>query len=168
MPYSYTGLDHWFERDLVELIKPATMFDVGVGAGKIGKLIDKLTPCLRKGFDPKSIPESIQCYNQFEECLFQDWIKTKTDWSVDLVVFGDVLEHMEWATMRSVLDFCQYRCKWMAIFTPLHYLQNSAEGNIHEAHRCVVRPADLLNYKLVHYVLDLKEDIYYALLKGLL
>lgn len=168
MPYSYRGLDHHIVSD-ADQIQPQVIFDVGVGVGKIGSLL-KAPGRTIVGFEvfPQYITNLVRPF--YSDIRIQDFVEfanTEFDWSADLIVFGDVIEHFSHSEAIDVLETCNYRCKYIAIQTPLSYLQNSMEGNKHEAHRCVIGLQDLMRYNIVHYVKDESVNIIYCLIKGL-
>jgi hypothetical protein len=171
MPDSFTGNDRYFCDDLVTLIHPETAIDVGIGHGKIAGHLQMNCPrCRVTGHEiwPDYLTSGIRAlYAEIVIGDFRDWLKNNVDWSSDLVVFGDVLEHFRHSEALDLLDLCHYRAKWTALFFPLSYLQGTHEGNKYEAHQCVLYLGDLQRYNVVHYFKCLNQNIYYCLLRGL-
>jgi hypothetical protein len=52
----------------------------------------------------------------------------------DLVIFGDVLEHMSAADARRVIEYAWSRCKDMVIAVPYEYKQGAKNNNPYERH----------------------------------
>ena len=52
----------------------------------------------------------------------------------DLIIFGDVLEHMSVADARRVIEYAWPRCNDMLIAVPFHYKQGAKKGNPYERH----------------------------------
>lgn len=171
MPGSWQGNDRYFIDDLKQLIKPNTAIDVGIGAAKIGWLLREHAPgCRVTGheiWEPHLTPE----YRAFYETIiigdFSDWIERNKDWTTDLIVFGDVLEHMLYHRAMSVLDHCYYRVRWMALQVPINMVQDTTEDNPHSPHQCNITWQDLARFNVVHYVKALEVDIFYCLIKGI-
>ena len=166
-----------FIEDLNKIVKPTSCFDVGVGEGKMGKLVKKNFPeCNTVGFEIFNEyilkeKENIQPYYDYiQQADFYEWIKKNNDWSVDLIIFGDVLEHFMKSQVIDILDLCKTRCKWIMALIPLDYQQNTIAGNIHEGHLSEITLRDLMNYNIFHYSkrnADIKTwKITYYLIRG--
>ena len=52
----------------------------------------------------------------------------------DLVIFGDVIEHMDVETARAVLEYAAYHCTDMVVGVPYLYRQGELNGNPYERH----------------------------------
>ena len=52
----------------------------------------------------------------------------------DLIIFGDVIEHMDVDKARKVLEYAKTRCKDMVVSVPYEYFQEPYNGNKWEAH----------------------------------
>lgn len=52
----------------------------------------------------------------------------------DLIIFGDVIEHLPVEDAKSVLKYAKERCKDMIISVPFKYKQGIVNGNVHEIH----------------------------------
>lgn len=52
----------------------------------------------------------------------------------DLIIFGDVLEHLSVERAQAVLEFARPRCKDMVIGIPFQYKQDAIYGNPWERH----------------------------------
>jgi len=168
--------------DITNLVRPTTCLDIGVGMGKFGKFIKKNDKkCKVIGF------ELCECKVDFSKKHLEDkydliinedfwqWIhksiyrqkivnsknikalEKELNWSSDLVVFGDVLEHMLKSRVFDVLDFCEYRTKWMTLVIPLNLRQGS--------HASSITLDDLKKYNIVHYVK--KDFLTYYLIRGM-
>ncbi len=173
MPTSHDFCDPLFLYDVRNTIKPQTCFDVGVGYGKTGSLIKQVAPnCRISGFeihqqyidDRKEHLETL--YDSIIAADFYEWMQKNVDWKVDLIVFGDVLEHFLKSRALDILDVSIYRSKWIVIKAPVSYCQESHEGNIFEAHLSNILLKDLASYNIIHYAKV--QFMTYYLIKGLL
>ena len=61
----------------------------------------------------------------------------------DLIIFGDVIEHMEVAKAQRVLEYAYDRCKDMIVAVPFLYPQGECGGNPYQAHKQPELTADL-------------------------
>lgn len=52
----------------------------------------------------------------------------------DLIIFGDVIEHMDVPTAQAVLEYAKPRCKDLIIAVPWLYVQDEMYGNKYEKH----------------------------------
>ena len=174
MPSSYDNCDPIFINDLLNIICPNSCFDVGCGYGKSGHIIKTHFPqCQLVGFEiyQKYIEDEkhnlFLHYSQIHNEDFYAWIQNNVDWQVDLVVFGDVLEHFFKSKVYDILDMCRYRTKWIVINVQIDYLQNTYDGNIHEAHVSTITLQELVvSNDIVHYAKI--GQICYYLIKGLI
>ena len=138
MPFSTSVFDRAVSSVLQHLA-PATALDIGAGAGKYGKLI--------KAASPECIVTAVEIYQDYIERFnlheiydhvqrgdALELIETAVDKTYDLVVFGDVLEHLRKSAGVDLLNFFVYRSRFMLALFPTEYVQNSVEGNRAEAH----------------------------------
>ena len=52
----------------------------------------------------------------------------------DLIIFGDVIEHMAVADAQAVLEYAKPRCRDMIVAVPFLYEQGAIYGNPYEVH----------------------------------
>ena len=53
----------------------------------------------------------------------------------DIIIFGDVLEHLEVEEAKRVLDYAIDRCKEVIVAVPYMYEQGIEYGNVYEIHK---------------------------------
>lgn len=137
MPYSAGECRPWM-LDKMRKLNPASMLDVGVGAGIYGILFgDHFPGAQRIGVEIWEPYVWRFCLRDIYHRLIVGDIRTLAPWpAVDVVIFGDVIEHMAqdearkvWATAREVAGKAVY----LAI-PIVHYPQGPWAGNPHEAH----------------------------------
>jgi len=139
MPYSSFIFDKSIE-DILRLLKPTTILDIGAGAGKYGGLAKKINPSVKsiaieieedyiKKFNLSSI------YNEVWNISAIDLINPKYyDSTFEVVMIGDIIEHLKKSDGIDLINFLVYRCRWIIIEFPHHYIQNSVDGYQSEAH----------------------------------
>lgn len=66
--------------------------------------------------------------------IFQADIRVLQYERYDLIIFGDVIEHMRAEEARQVLDYAAPRCRDMIVAVPFLYRQGALGGNPYEVH----------------------------------
>ena len=139
MPHSSFIFDKSIE-EIMRLLKPETILDLGAGAGKYGKLIKNINPSVQsiaveieKDYIKKFNLLSI--YDEVWNISVTDLIKPKYyDSTFDVIMIGDIIEHLKKSDGIDLLNFLIYRCRWIILEFPYRYLQNFVDGYHSEAH----------------------------------
>ena len=125
------------------------IMDVGPGAGVYGHLVRKVIPEVKKynklnefvlhacePFEPYHAEYQLNSiYDEVFPVLIQDWLKTIKDY--DLIIFGDVLEHLERDVAIDVFRQSKKKAKFVWISIPILALRNwsqpfdSRQNNAH-------------------------------------
>ncbi|KKU59361.1 MAG: hypothetical protein UX81_C0010G0024 [Parcubacteria group bacterium GW2011_GWA2_47_12] len=152
MPYS----SHVFDNavaEIVKLVQPRSLLDLGAGAGKYGLMIKELDSSIEtvaieieKDYIERFNLRSI--YKQVWNISIYDLIHPKYfDLNFDVVMIGDVLEHLKKSDGVNLLNFLIYRCRWIIVEFPHRYLQNSVDNYVSEAHISVWTENDFLSFE---------------------
>lgn len=175
MPNSSEVLNEEISKIIREL-NPTTVFDVGVGSGKYGNLIRTICPdCHITGCEIDSSyldsfrERHVPYYHIFNMSVIS--VIETMEFDVDLVILGDVLEHLKLSQIFDVLDYFQYRSKYMLCVYPSKLKQGVWQGHINERHLSDVRLKDLVDkYELTYYTkkIDTFFSMNLSLLKGYL
>lgn len=80
----------------------------------------------------------------------------------DLIVFGDVIEHMPVKKAKKALDYARNRCKNMIILIPFKYIQGSMNGNNYEEHIQDDLTPEIFEQRYPGYQLLYKKGSIYA------
>lgn len=151
MPYSSLIFDKII-NNLLRSIKPKTFLDVGAGAGKYGQMMKNINFKTRvcgielekdyiKKFDLNSIYTEVWCMS------VMDLLSPKYyDLNFDVVMIGDIIEHLKKSDGIDLLNFLVYRTKWVIVQFPYKYLQNSVDGYTAEAHISVWNANDFKSF----------------------
>ena len=152
MPYSSFIFDKSIE-EIIRLLKPETLLDLGAGAGKYGELAKKINSSIKltaveiekdyiKNFKLPSI------YDEVWNISATDLINPKYyDQIFDVIMIGDIIEHLKKSDGIDLLNFLIYRCRWIILEFPHHYLQNSVDGYQSEAHISVWTETDFSSFE---------------------
>ena len=135
MPYSDPSNSQW-TRDKFSEFKPERILDVGPGAGKYAKIaaevLGKFEITGLEIFEPYI--ERFGINNLYNKIIVED-VREHKDFDYDLVIFGDVLEHMVKEDALKVWELARSQARYLMISIPtIHLPQGESEGNIHETH----------------------------------
>ena len=148
--------------------KPDTILDVGIGAGKMGRLIRKTL-----GSGPRLV--GIEAYGPYQEVYQSEWatytsteintfdahLMTNPEAVYDMIIFGDVLEHMRWADAISALYDAAYRSKhFLGVWPELCLQMAMPGGNAFEAHRSRLADRDVSRWGMEYDVTRATESGY--------
>ena len=120
----------------VSKMQPKSIVDVGAGAGTYSHLLREHLPntqFIAIEIYGKNI-EQYKLQELYDEVIYAD-VRLLNSFTADLVIFGDVLEHMSLVEAVNVWDVARHSAKWGIINMPIvHYAQGEVDGNIHETH----------------------------------
>ena len=109
----------------------SSVLDVGAGAGKWRQLLPEYENMdAVEIFTPTAMALRALPYRH----VFNDDIRFFDYWTYDLIIFGDVIEHLTAEDARTVLDYAAERCLDMVVAVPWLYAQGPVGGNVHETH----------------------------------
>lgn len=135
MPHSDFSNKPWMSRQ-IERIAPASVLDVGPGSGTYGRIVRDVAPGARlvgvEAWEPYI--DEFALRDVYDEILVQD-ARELDDWSYDLVIFGDVLEHMSEADASLLwAKAASGRGRVLMSIPIIHYPQCAEHGNPYEVH----------------------------------
>lgn len=112
--------------------KGSTCLDVGACDGKWSDLVgDQLIMDAVEIWEPYIIQHKLrEKYRAVFNCDIKDF---RFD-HYDLIIYGDVLEHLDIITAGKVLDYARPRCSDMLIAVPFRYKQGPKNKNPYEIH----------------------------------
>lgn len=112
-----------------EFDKGSTCLDVGACDGLWQKVLgDHFVMDAVEPYTPNA--NRLAGYRTIYNMEVQD---LKYEW-YDLIIFGDVIEHMTVADAQEVLRYAYMRCKDMIVAVPFMYEQGIINGNKYEVH----------------------------------
>ena len=156
------------KAEVVEYIKahfPAgsTCLDVGACDGKWYDLLgDYLVMDAVEIFKPNIVQHNLT--DKYRRVFGVD-IDNLAYVSYDLIIFGDVIEHMTVDKAQRVLGYARNRCKDMIIGVPWLYPQGELYGNPYEVHLQADLTEELFNERYPGYekLLGFKNYFYFHL-----
>jgi phospholipid N-methyltransferase len=155
MPYSDTRFDKKVTA-IIKKLKPTTVLDVGPGTGKHARLVHDAGVDARVEaveIDKKYVREFKlkELYDVVHVTSIQKFAEKQYDNSYDLVIFGDVIEHLKKSEGVDLLNFFVYRTKHIIVQWPHGYVQNTYEGHVHENHISVWGKSDFSDFDFDWY-----------------
>jgi SAM-dependent methyltransferase len=166
MPFSLPVFDAAVKA-LIARMAPASVLDIGPGAGKYGRMVNALRkegvkverlaaleidPGYIARFELASIYDEVRCG---DAARLAD---ARSDETFDLVILGDVLEHLKKSDGIDLVDFLYYRVKYLLLVIPIDYIQGAWEGHAHEAHISTWYPSDFARYKATFVEAELADQ----------
>jgi len=158
MPESVDILDDLVREALTTKCRSrlSQFLDVGAGTGKYGKMVRQIYPsaCIEAveidagyvdDYSLRSIYNHVYCMD------VEDFIKRHVDYTCDVCIISDCIEHLRKSVGVDVLHFFAYRSKYMIITFPDRMPQGSWAGHMQEAHVSIWDEEDfsLFNYEYI-------------------
>ena len=110
-----------------------TCLDVGACDGKWGRaLCDWLAVDAVEVWEPNVNVHNLR--EIYRDVYVQDIRDMTYEW-YDLIIFGDVIEHLTPDEARAVIEYARPRCSDMIIAVPWRYVQGAIYGNPYEIHK---------------------------------
>lgn len=127
--YGKNLIVHWVKDNFP---KGATALDVGACDGKWYELLgDYLLMDACEVYQPNI--EQHQLSRKYRKVYWGD-IAFMEYKHYDLIIFGDVIEHMGVIKAQKVLEYAKERCNDLIIAVPYEYPQDAIYGNPYERH----------------------------------
>lgn len=150
MPFSKMHFDSAIETFLTRL-QPKNVLDIGAGAGKYATLLRRACPgafVTAVELDTEYI-ERFKLAEKYDEVrrVNAEQLLTEVDTDYDLVIFGDVIEHLRKSVGVDLLNFFVYRSKRILVVFPLRARQGSVDGRSQEAHISIWGPEDFRTFE---------------------
>lgn len=138
MPYSQSTFDSRVE-ELITRIRPATVLDVGSGAGKYGIITRRANPSAHIiSVDTEDYRSQFHIHKIYDECYVTDamsFVENHLDRMFDLSIIGDVIEHLTKSRGLDLLHYLSYMSRHIVVIFPDGYRQGALEGKESERHR---------------------------------
>jgi hypothetical protein len=137
MPFSDIETKPWGMSKILELDpRPECILDVGPGAGLwVAWLRTNHYEGIVDGIEIwEPYAERFNLYDQYDQLFIAD-ARTWTDFDYDVVILGDVIEHMTKDEAVALIDKVASQAHYALIALPIvHYIQGPEFGNPYEEH----------------------------------
>ena len=114
--------------------KESTILDVGAGEGTYYDLLGDYFSNIESVEVFKPNIENYGLEKKYKKVYNVDIKDFKYDF-YDIIIFGDVIEHLEVKEAQEVLKYALNRCKEMVVAVPYCYKQGECYGNKYEIHK---------------------------------
>lgn len=129
----------YFKEEVKEYLKSNyrkydTILDVGAGEGTYYNLLSDHFKKMYavEVFEPNIINYDLE--NKYKIVYNADISDFKYGY-YDIIIFGDIIEHLDINDAQNVLKYAFNRCKQMIVAVPYMYEQGIEEDNIYEIHK---------------------------------
>ena len=129
----------YFKKDIGEYLKKnfkksAKVLDVGAGRGTYYNLLGDYFKNMDavEIFDPNI--KKYKLKDKYSLVFNENIVDFKYDF-YDIIIFGDIIEHLEVEDAQKVLEYAKDRCREMIVAVPYHYVQGEIEKNVYEIHK---------------------------------
>ena len=134
MPHS-AGENKQYVKDFLLEHRPKTIIDIGAGAMMYGNLIRETIDAHVTAIEVWQPYIDFYPYDRVYNAVVQEDARLHNDYKADLVIAGDVLEHMAENEMKNLVDKILSQAKWLILSVPvIHYPQGHIEDNPYEEH----------------------------------
>ena len=138
MPFSVPVFDE-VTRNIIEILAPGNVLDIGCGAGKHGEIVRNAMPAANlMGVEVEaSYVERFKLnltYDEVRVMSATELIATDIDKRYDLTIIGDCIEHIPKSAALDLLNFLTYRSAYTLVICPESVGQDAEEGIKSEAH----------------------------------
>ena len=135
----------YFKKDIKEYLvkrfkKDAKVLDVGAGEGTYYNLLSDYFTEMEAVEVFKPNIENYDLMKKYKKVYNAD-IKDLKYFKYDIIIFGDIIEHLEVNEAQEVLKYAYDRCEEMIVAVPYKLEQGIVEDNVYEIHK----QADLTN-----------------------
>jgi len=140
-------LDHHAQQLIAGIPDLGTVLDIGPGYGKYGRMVRELQPnayTIGMEIDSEYV-DRFGLRDIYNTVRIDPAVRLldNTNFTWDLVILGDVLEHMRKSEGMDVLHYLVYRAKYIWIQWPMRYIQGEERPNDAEAHVSVWTETDI-------------------------
>jgi len=125
-----------YVAEILRRLNPSRVLDVGPGAGAYGRLVRQvLTVDVLDAVEAwEPYVDRFDLLSVYDAVIIED-VRRVDKFDYDLVIFGDVLEHMSSEDAVSVYSLAREQAGAVIVSMPIiHYPQGESEGNPFEAH----------------------------------
>lgn len=129
----------YFKKEVTQYLKDnfpttAKVLDVGAGCGTYHEYLKDYFKDIEavEVFEPNI--KNFNLEQKYKKVYNINILDFKYDY-YDIIIFGDILEHLETAEAQQVLNYAFDRCKELIVAVPYLYPQGIEEDNIYEIHK---------------------------------
>jgi len=135
MAYSYDFYKKEIREYLIDRFpKNIKILDVGAGCGTYWELLNDNFKYIDAVEVFKPNIDNYNLKNKYHRVYNINITNFKYDY-YDVIIFGDIIEHLDTNKAQNVLKYAYTRCKEMIVAVPYELEQGIEEGNVYEIHK---------------------------------
>lgn len=135
MAYSYDFYKKEIREYLIDRFpKNIKILDVGAGCGTYWELLHDNFKYIDAVEVFKPNIDNYNLKNKYHSVYNINITDFKYDY-YDVIIFGDIIEHLDTNEAQNVLKYAYTRCKEMIVAVPYELEQGIEEGNVYEIHK---------------------------------
>ena len=160
MAFSYSFYKEEVRDYLVsKYLSDVKILDVGAGEGTYYKLLKDYFKNIEAVEVFKPNIDNYNLENMYTKVYNIDIKDFKYDF-YDIIIFGDIIEHLEVNEAKKVLKYAYDRCNEMIVAVPYELEQGIAEDNIYEIHKQDDLTPKIMKERYPMLKLLYKNDLY--------
>lgn len=144
----------------------AKILDVGAGCGTYWNLLHNYFKTIDGVEVFKPNIDNYQLKNKYHKVYNIDIKEFKYDF-YDIIIFGDIIEHLDANEAQEVLKYAYNKCKEMIVAVPYQLKQDEVDGNIYEIHKQDDLTDEIMKERYPYLKLLYKNDLYGYYVKGI-
>ena len=144
-------------RQIIHLLAPTTLLELGCGSGKFGHMLQShgysadLTAVLKMFSAEDETSLKGRGYSRILDRDIMEYYREGFDEHYDVILALDVIEHFLYSDAISIINFSLYRCDYMMLVWPSQHPQ-TATSNSFDRHRSSFGIRELSqNFDVVFY-----------------
>jgi len=155
-------------KAMIQLTAPRVVLDIGPGVGKYGHIIKSIeleTNCVIQKIcvevENENVIQRFMLHELYDEILHEDAAVLPKRYPMltgDIVVAGDVIEHLTKSEGIDLIEYLQYRFRHIFLVIPVNWISLSWEDYGHESHVSIWRIKDIENFEGGYCVERLTES----------
>lgn len=166
MAYSYDFYKKEVKEYLVSKFKGnAKVLDIGAGCGTYWNLLHDSFRTIDAIEVFKPNIDNYKLKQKYHKVYNMDITQFKYDF-YDIIIFGDVLEHLDTNDAKMVLEYAYTRCKELIVAVPYELEQDEVGGNKYEIHKQADLTPKIMKERYPMLKLLYKNDLYGYYVKG--
>jgi hypothetical protein len=155
MPVSLNVFDSKV-KEMIRLCEPASVLDIGCGAGKYGKIVRSIEAetgrtiaktCVE--IEKETVIDRYQIDRIYNNVINDDAVALPIRYprlTGDLAIIGDMIEHLTKSQGIDLLEYLQYRFRHIILVVPVDWVSFDYKDHLHEAHISIWRPVDIARF----------------------
>ena len=171
MPYS-SNIFNIAVANVLAQLRPATIVDIGAGAGKYGTLARQVASLCGLQIRTTAIEidqqyvEEFQLAAHYDEVVIGDALefqKLGAHLKGDVCILGDFIEHLPKSCGMDLLHFLLYRFRYVIVAIPVDMYQDEWMGHAQEAHVSLWYERDFAAFENASVVRQMEDGGAYLL-----